>query len=209
MKKILKYMIVALLPVFSMANAQNTGAYLRDSSGAIVKTDSGMCWRTSSWTPESAVQECDPDYFKAKIVPAKVQEIVINEEVKMEKPKKSVTLVLRGFFDFDKSDLGRENKEKLRNIVEQAMKENIDSINIVGHTDRFGTEQYNQKLSEKRANVVKNELLALGVENNKIKVEAQGESNPIVNCEGKKTTKVIECLAPNRRVTVEVISSEK
>lgn len=43
-----------------------TDAYLLDTSGVIVKTQSGICVRTSSWTPQKAVRECDPSLFPAE-----------------------------------------------------------------------------------------------------------------------------------------------
>jgi len=47
------------------AFAQRTDAYALDSAGVIVKDPFGLCWRTSSWTPEKAVRECDPALFPA------------------------------------------------------------------------------------------------------------------------------------------------
>ena len=48
------------------AFAQPTDAYALDSSGVIVKDPFGLCWRTSSWTAQKAVRECDPQLFPAE-----------------------------------------------------------------------------------------------------------------------------------------------
>ena len=55
MKTIIKYIAIALLPMMSVGNVyaqnQSMGAYVTDTSGRVVKSASGLCWRTSSWTP--------------------------------------------------------------------------------------------------------------------------------------------------------------
>ena len=86
----------------------------------------------------------------------------------------------------------------------------VEVVLVTGHTDRIGTDAYNQKLSQRRADAVKSYLVAQGVENNRIETAAKGESDPVVSCDdvkGKasgKNKKLVECLQPNRRVMVEV-----
>ena len=61
-------MLGAALLAFGTAQgafAQRTDAYALDSAGVIVKDPFGLCWRTSSWTAEKAVRECDPALFPA------------------------------------------------------------------------------------------------------------------------------------------------
>jgi len=72
------------------------------------------------------------------------------------------------------------------------------SAKIVGYTDSKGSEKYNQKLSEKRANVVKDMLIEKGVPANRVVAEGMGELNPIADnftAEGK---------AQNRRIEAEL-----
>ena len=74
---------------------------------------------------------------------------------------------------------------------------------VTGHTDRIGSDAYNQKLSERRANQVKDYLAAQGVDSGIISSAGKGESEPVVQCEGNKATKkLISCLQPNRRVEI-------
>lgn len=213
MNKIMKYLLLALVPVFSMAQAQttNTGAYVTDGSGVVVKSGFGACWRTSSWTPQLATKECDPDLFKEDMLPKKAEVIKTPEVIphKVVKAVEPVTVVLKAFFDFNKSELNAVNEEKVKTIAKQIKAFNIEVITVTGNADRIGTEEYNQNLSEKRANVVKAALVNLGVEESRIYIESKGESQPVVNCPGKTTAKVIACLAPNRRVNIEVIGSNK
>jgi OOP family OmpA-OmpF porin len=80
----------------------------------------------------------------------------------------------------------------------------------VGHADRFGSEPYNQNLSERRAATVKNYLLGLGVDANRVKTEGRGETQPKTKageCTGAKSAKVIACLQPDRRVDVEIVGT--
>ncbi|MDH3314300.1 MAG: OmpA family protein [Betaproteobacteria bacterium] len=85
----------------------------------------------------------------------------------------------------------------------------IGAVVVTGHTDRIGNLAYNQKLSERRAVVVKDYLIGKGVDQKLIFWEGKGPKNPIPVtkfCDNKmKRKQLIECLAPNRRVTVEVV----
>jgi OOP family OmpA-OmpF porin len=82
----------------------------------------------------------------------------------------------------------------------------LDLVLVTGHTDKIGSDQYNQKLSERRANAVKAYLVTKGVEDGRLKAVGKGESEPVAACDGVKGKKLIECLQPNRRV---VLSAEK
>lgn len=221
MKKMIKCLVVALLPVLSMAHAQNvngdnnpmkTGAYLTDSAGNIVKSDFGLCWRTSSWTPETAVRECDPDLFKNEVTVTQTT-TEVEQVAKPIEPvpvvKQPVNVVIKAYFDFDKSNLTNESRNKLNDVANQIKAYNVEVITVSGHADRIGTEQYNEALSQRRADTVKAELVKLGVDESKIFTEAKGESQPEVTCPGRTSAKVIACLAPNRRVQVEVVGSKQ
>jgi len=84
-------------------------------------------------------------------------------------------------------------------------------ILAVGHTDRLGSDAYNQKLSERRAAAVKTYLVSKGVEANRIYTEGKGKKQPVTGttCDNVKgRTALIACLQPDRRVEVEVIGSK-
>jgi len=78
-------------------------------------------------------------------------------------------------------------------------------IVILGYTDRLGSEEYNQKLSEQRALAVKNYMVSRGVDANRLLTEGKGEADPIVTCDEKNKAKLIECLKPNRRVEIDQV----
>ena len=128
-----------------------------------------------------------------------------------EPTTKTITISAETLFDFDKSNLRPQGKAILDNDVVAKMKENpeFEFVLITGHTDKIGTEQYNQKLSERRANQVKDYLVAQGVDASRLKAEGKGESVPVVDCKGVRGKKLIQCLEPNRRVELEATRTKQ
>ncbi len=117
----------------------------------------------------------------------------------------TVTIGAEKLFGFDKADLKAAGKAELDSAAEK-IKANpsITNVLVTGHTDRLGSFAYNQKLSEKRAMQVAEYLAAQGVSSDILVATGRGESVPLVACEGVKGRKaLIECLQPNRRVTLE------
>lgn len=100
---------------------------------------------------------------------------------------------------------GREKLDDVANKITSYDNATIDSIKVIGHTDRLASDAYNQKLSERRAATVKKYLVKKGVDGSKMTSEGHGEREPKVFCKGNKATrKLIACLQPNRRVEVEI-----
>ncbi|MBT2299600.1 OmpA family protein [Variovorax paradoxus] len=77
-------------------------------------------------------------------------------------------------------------------------------LRITGHTDRLGSTSFNEQLSLARATTVRDHLVQAGVPARGMQVEGKGETEPKVQCEQKKREELIACLAPNRRVEIEV-----
>lgn len=115
----------------------------------------------------------------------------------------TVTLQAERLFGFDKFKLNGDAVAEVDDVV-ATLKEHpeFDVVVVTGHTDRIGSEQYNQKLSEKRAEVIKQHLVKHGIEESRILAVGKGESQPLVECKGVRGKKLIECLAPNRRVVI-------
>ena len=85
----------------------------------------------------------------------------------------------------------------------------ITDVDITGYADRLGSAQYNLKLSERRANAVRDYLVAKGIDGARLKAYGKGEANPLVTCTEKNRAALIACLEPNRRVEVEQITIER
>lgn len=100
------------------------------------------------------------------------------------------------FFDFDKSDLTPEAKSILTQAVDAGKKQNATGFDLTGFTDTVGTAQYNQKLSERRAESAKKFLVSLGVPANEIRTSGKGKNDLLV------PTKDGVREAQNRRVQI-------
>lgn len=99
----------------------------------------------------------------------------------------------------------------LDGLVRELKGAQYDSILVTGHTDRFGKTAYNQRLSERRANAVKDYLVSRDIPANRIKAVGVGKAQPVTkarDCPGGRTPKVFACLQPDRRVDVEVIGTK-
>ena len=208
------------LPTSASAQYKNEG-YLVDTQGSIVRAPgAGVCVRTSEWTPAHAVMECDPDLVPKpapKAAPAPKKEA---PKPAAKKPKPQMLNVeqkieLQGM-PFAKAEMTAENKTELDKFLAGLRKATkargpvtFGAVVVTGHTDRIGSLKYNMKLSERRAVVVKDYLVAKGVDQKVIFWEGKGPKQPIPVtkfCDNKmKRKQLIECLAPNRRVTVEVV----
>ena len=197
---------------------KGTVGYVIDQRGYVAKSGAGLCWRTGYWTPAMAIAECDPDLVpKAAPAPAPAPAPAAAPAAPAApKPAaQKVTLAADALFDFDKAVLRPDGKAKLDKLVEDLKGLKLEVIIAVGHTDRIGTDKYNQKLSERRAAAVKNYLVSKGIDANRIYAEGKGEKQPVTGnkCkkmgpENRKNKKLIECLQPDRRVEIEVIGTK-
>ena len=114
-------------------------------------------------------------------------------------------------FAFDKSVLKPEGRVLLDGLVAQLSGATYDNIQATGHTDRFGSNAYNQKLSERRANAVKDYLASKDVMASRIDAQGKGETQPVTkagDCLGAKSAKVVACLQPDRRVDIEMTGAK-
>ena len=126
-------------------------------------------------------------------------------------------LAADALFKFDRGDLdgmlaqGRSKLDELAARLGQVYA-NVERIRLVGHTDRLGSDAYNQKLSEQRAWTVKQYLQQQGI-NTAIQAEGKGESEPTgrtTECRGERATHALpQCLQPDRRVSVEVVGTRR
>ena len=188
---------VAIAAAAGSALAQQNTGYVIDTRGAVVKNGFGECWRTGYWTPAMAIAECDPGLVKSAVA------------AKAAAAPAAETIVVHGdgLFDFDKATIKPEGKKRLDEAVARFSGKKLEKVVITGHTDRLGSAKYNEKLSQKRADAVKDYLAAKGVDKTKISAVGKGSTMPRTKadeCPGnKKTKKLVACLAPDRRVEIE------
>ncbi len=86
----------------------------------------------------------------------------------------------RVFFDFDKYDLKAEARQTIEGWAEWLNRNPTVTVTIEGHADERGTREYNLALGERRATSVKNYLVALGVDPNRIATISYGKERPAV-----------------------------
>lgn len=123
----------------------------------------------------------------------------------------TITIQSEALFDFDKYAIKGKNNQVLDDVASKIKEhDDVDFILVTGHTDKIGTDAYNQKLSERRADAVKKYLATHGIKDVRIKSVGKGESEQVVDCKGVKGNKqIIECLAPNRRVVVDATHKQE
>ena len=216
---------VALTVVASPAFAQDgkgTAGYVTDTRDAIVKDPYDLCWRTGYWTPAIANCQCDKDLLPRAVCeppapkPAAAPPPPPPAKAPAPKPTtQKITFAADVLFDFDKAVLKPEGKAKLDELVGKLKGIALEVIIAIGHTDRIGSKEYNQKLSVRRAESVKAHLVSKGNEPNRIYTEGKGLTQPVKDCPNpgpksqiKNQAELISCLQPNRRVEVEVVGTQ-
>ena len=129
---------------------------------------------------------------------------VIAKAAEPQKPP-PLSLTWSSMFELNSATLTDEARARLdaEIIPKIAGIRNVRFI-VSGHADRTGTVDYNRELSEKRAAAVRAYLLEKGVDADRIEVFGYGQTLPVMSCPEKKGATLIECLAPNRRVVVEI-----
>ena len=219
--KILGTLVLALSAMLcAPVMAQTAEGYVQ-SSGMIVKNPYGLCWHTGYWTPAMAIMECDPDLVPKPAAPAPVAPPPAPRAAPAPAPAPTpapaaaapkrcdatITFISDEVFEFNKAVLRKAAMAKLDEGVVAKLPQcaKIELILVSGYTDRLGSQQYNQKLSEKRADAVKAYLVKKGVDASKIDTMGMGKTLQIKSCpDGKDRKALIECLAPNRRAVVEI-----
>jgi len=204
----------ALIPVTVMAevhDSKNQGYLIDTEGGSIIMSGTGLCWRDSDWTPARSVEPCNPTNKPvAADVPAPnpVADASVPPATELVKAlPQRLSFSGDALFAFDKSVLKPEGKAMLDGLVRQLDGASYRTILATGHTDRFGSDRYNQKLSERRAGAVKDYLVSKNVPSGRIDAEGTGKAEPTTkpgDCLGAKSAKVIACLQPDRRVDVEL-----
>jgi outer membrane protein OmpA-like peptidoglycan-associated protein len=118
-------------------------------------------------------------------------------------------LSAKELFAFDRADLTAPQPKLDEIAVALVRNPQITGIMISGYTDRLGSDAYNLKLSQRRADAVKAYLVGKGVAANHLIAIGKGEANPVVQCTETARAALIACLEPNRRVEVEQITIER
>ena len=106
-------------------------------------------------------------------------------------------------FDVDSDALRPEAQRNLRELAESLGDYEGTSVLVVGHTDSTGSEEYNQRLSERRSAAARSFLVSAGLEAGRIEAVGRGETEPVASNES------VEGRQENRRVEVAIFASEE
>jgi OOP family OmpA-OmpF porin len=202
---------LAFAALSGAASAASPG-YVTDSRNQVWTTPYGLCWRTTGWSPENAMAPCD-SRPRAEVPPpiAAAPPAPVPQPAPVAAPApapviEKVSLGSDVLFEFDKATLRPEGREKLDELADRIRDAQVESVLAVGHADRIGPDQYNEKLSAARAESVKEYLAQKGIPPERVRSEGRGESEPVTGdqCKGQRGAKLISCLQPDRRVDVEV-----
>jgi len=117
-------------------------------------------------------------------------------------------------FDFDRSVVRPGEASKLDELATKIKGRAFDRLDVVGYADRIGADDYNLKLSKRRAEAVQAYLVGKGMDAGRIRVEAKGEDDAVTGetCknmgpESRKNQKLVECLQRDRRVEVKLLAT--
>lgn len=176
-----------------------------DGTGQVIRSiEFDNCVRTK-WETETGGNPC------AVVQEAKIEHKVVTEPAPpppAPTPARQLTVDQRTvYFDFDKDNLRPDAQARLDNLATVlSSSSDVQHADIVGFADPMGNSNYNIKLSQRRAQTVKDYLAERGYVNTRVaETRGLGETQPVANCAGSdKRTAKIECLQPDRRVEVEI-----
>lgn len=236
MKKSHLFILAALAGVATGAQAQIVvknapiQPYVIGSGNIVEKDGLGNCLRSNNWsldlirsvlTTEDkpvgvACGEIKAEVPAAVPAPAPAAKPAPAPVAAPAPAAQKVSLPSDALFAYDKADLSDQGKTSLAAFADSAKKlTQLEVVIAVGHADRLGSNEYNQKLSEKRAATVKDFLVSQGIPANKVYTEGKGETQPVtgkscdkLGAESGKNQKLVACLAPDRRVELEAVGTK-
>jgi OmpA-OmpF porin, OOP family len=200
--------------------AANNG-YLRDTGGDVPRSAYGLCWHTG-FAPASPTwtEGCDAKLVAASVAlpvePEPVAQPAIVVAAAAPPAIEPVVLERQTFdadmlFDFGKSSLRPAGRATLDDFAARIKGIDPEAIKTVGHTDRVGSSEYNQRLSEERAESVKTYLVGIGIAPQRVETSGKGKTEPVTlsgDCPGAKSAKLISCLQPDRRVDIALVGAK-
>ena len=165
-------------------------------SPTITTTYTGQCYRCRRHTKS----QCDRNSRVSATTASHAPAPAAPAPAAPAPPKVIDKMTLKVNFDFDKYSIRKADEAEMNKAVEFVKKYPNSKVKIEGHTDSIGTEKYNQKLSERRAEAVQNYLIQKGaVKKTNISTVGYGESKPIAE------NKTAKGRAENRRSEIMIL----
>ena len=187
----------------------NGGGIFGASYDAVIKGDIGVQWYFSKGESSKICQlydgieqkdNFDYDSFEKTIEKQIPSEVVSEKVVIKYAPKRNDRLILMGVnFEFNSTKLTPESYPVLYHVSKRLENNPSLKIEIEGHCDSIGTVEVNQRISQQRADVVKDYMIRRGIGKNKIKTTGYGFTKPIAD------NSTVEGRAMNRRIEFRVV----
>ena len=199
----IKHIVLVFSITFSIAQADEPGFVLQN--GSVVTDSSKECIRTAATDPENIPPECSgvPQTVSSDDTSDSVEKfdgcanLQCTPEVSTLSQGNNESILAEVPFMFDRSDLTTQATRKLDSFISAIRQKVSNIISVFGHTDSFGTNEYNDGLSERRAYRVRDYLVNSGIPSKDISVTGMGESSPVANNDTRNGR------AKNRRVVIE------
>lgn len=203
--KLVRISALATLLIASTLSASSFAAapagVLTDTRGNAVTNGFGDCWKLGSAAPGTSCIPAAPAPTVQPVErPAIVREVQAVTPVAAEPTSHTVVLQAVNLFDFGKATLKPSAIQALDDLL--AKNEKIVRVKVVGHTDNVGSDQFNLKLGQKRADAVAAYLVKKGVDASVIESTSAGERQPLFD------NRTAAHRAQNRRVEVTVTGTE-
>ncbi|MDO6459208.1 OmpA family protein [Granulosicoccaceae sp. 1_MG-2023] len=185
-----------------------TAGYLADGNGNVVKSGTGGCVHSGTFGDDNMINVCEgiaeetPEPVVEKAPPVMTKPVPA-PEVKKQPIVETVVLNSRALFATDADALSAKGDQAMRNLIAKLGDySSIEKVEIIGHTDSRGAESYNQALSERRAETIRN-YLAGSYADADITAMGMGESQPVASndtAEGRQQNRRVEI-----RVTAKMV----
>jgi outer membrane protein OmpA-like peptidoglycan-associated protein len=189
------------------ARAAAEGRQLAEAQTAGARQEADAALQEASSARETAVRaEAEADRVRKK-AEAEVNrlEAALGQIAETRRTALGLTMNLGSDhlkFEFDKAELRSEDRELLSRIAGIIMTSHDYTISVNGHTDDVGSEAYNQKLSERRAEAVRDYLVKAGLSAEILSVQGHGKALPLV----RGTSEAAR--AKNRRVELGLVNTQ-
>jgi OmpA-OmpF porin, OOP family len=192
--------------------------YLTAGGQQVVRNGFGECWRTGAYT-HAALYECGKELvLKEAPVLAKVPDepLALEDEcggdvAEAEETPRQFIYSTELLFKFDSAELVEQGREMLDDLAKDIVAMDLGKVVATAHADRIGSDKYNERLAERRAEAVRVYLVSRGVPEDIIGIDSRGAREPLSGdyCEslGEQTRHnraMVECLQMDRRVEIEV-----
>lgn len=207
MPRSIRFLSVAALLLAGCATKTQTGAVVGTAGGAVV---GGAIGKVAGSTAKGAIIGAVVGGVAGAIIGSQMDQQAkeLEQNIKGARVERvgegiQVTFDSGLLYDFDSDVVRPEARTNLRELALSLEKYSGSNLLIIGHTDQLGSEEYNQRLSERRANAAASYLISQGVSGSRIATRGLGETEPVASNEtelGRQT---------NRRVEVAIFASEE